>query len=72
MFTLSPHLISPENELNYLRVVSEVLIMFTLPRSYSLSPAKYFVREVLACKGMLDFCFFLYDESICIYLLLFM
>lgn len=50
MFKLSPHLESKEKELEYLRHLSELLIMLLLPRSYSLSPAKYFLREVLACK----------------------
>lgn len=51
LFTLSPHLVCPEKEIEYLQHVSEVFIMFLLPRSYSLSPAKYFLREVLAFKG---------------------
>ncbi|KAK4887229.1 hypothetical protein RN001_003500 [Aquatica leii] len=55
LFTLSPHLVSSNKELEYLQNVSEVLIMFLLPRSYSLSPAKYFLREVLACKILYPF-----------------
>nr|XP_022906354.1 sorting nexin-25 isoform X1 [Onthophagus taurus] len=50
LFKLSPHLLSRERELGYLRLVSEVLMMFLLPRGYLLSPAKYFLREVIACK----------------------
>lgn len=52
IFQLSPHVMSSEKETEYLRTVSELLIMFLLPRSYSLSPTKYLVREVLCCKGM--------------------
>ncbi|XP_076273177.1 sorting nexin snazarus isoform X2 [Rhynchophorus ferrugineus] len=49
-FLLSQHVISSEKELEYLGVFSEVLIMFLLPRTYSLTPTKYFLREVLCCK----------------------
>lgn len=52
IFELSPHVISSEKELEYLRNISELLIMFLLPRSYSLSPTKYFLREILSCKGL--------------------
>ncbi|XP_031338942.1 sorting nexin-25 isoform X1 [Photinus pyralis] len=55
LFTLAPHLVSYNKELEYLQNVSEVLIMFLFPRSYSLSPAKYFLREVLACKVFFPF-----------------
>lgn len=51
LFKLSPHLLSKQKEIEYLREISELLMMFLLPRGYLLSPAKYFVREVLACKG---------------------
>lgn len=51
VFQLSPHVMSSEKEIEYLRTVSELLIMFLLPRSYSLSPAKYLIREILCCKG---------------------
>lgn len=50
VFALSPHLMSAESELHYLRQTSELLIMFLLPRCYSLAPASHLLREVLACK----------------------
>ncbi|KAJ8919461.1 hypothetical protein NQ315_016561, partial [Exocentrus adspersus] len=50
IFQLSPQVMSSEKEIEYLRTVSELLIMFLLPRSYSLSPTRYLVREVLCCK----------------------
>lgn len=50
MFTISPHLVSTKNELEYIRHISELLIMFLLPRSYSLSPAKHLMREIICCK----------------------
>ncbi|CAG9766867.1 unnamed protein product [Ceutorhynchus assimilis] len=49
-FHLSIYIMSSEKELEYLRTLSEVLIMFLLPRAYSLSPTKYFIREVICCK----------------------
>lgn len=49
-FKLPPHVLTTEKELDYLRQISEMFVMFLLPRSYSLPPAKYFLREVLACK----------------------
>ena len=50
VFILSAHLISPAAELEYLRKLSELYILFLLPRCYSLSPMKYLLREILACK----------------------
>ncbi|EFA01504.2 Sorting nexin-25-like Protein [Tribolium castaneum] len=50
VFALSPHVMSSDKEMNYIRSASELFIMFLLPRSYSLSPSKYFLREILACK----------------------
>ncbi|VEN55879.1 unnamed protein product, partial [Callosobruchus maculatus] len=50
VFQLYPHVMSSEKELEYLRTLSELLIMFFLPRTYSLSPTKYLIREVLSCK----------------------
>ncbi|XP_020288174.1 sorting nexin-25-like [Pseudomyrmex gracilis] len=50
VFILSAHLMSPVAELEYLRKISELYILFLLPRSYSLSPVKFLLREVLACK----------------------
>jgi len=42
---------SPVAELEYLRKISELYILFLLPRSYSLSPIKFLLREVLTCKS---------------------
>ncbi|XP_047989308.1 sorting nexin-25-like [Leguminivora glycinivorella] len=39
-----------ETELHYLRQISELIVMFLMPRCYSLSPVSHFMREVLACK----------------------
>nr|XP_033339531.1 sorting nexin-25 isoform X2 [Megalopta genalis] len=50
VFILSTHLMSPTSELDYLRRVSELYILLLLPRSYSLVPIKYLLREILACK----------------------
>ncbi|CAL7949366.1 unnamed protein product [Xylocopa violacea] len=50
VFILSAHLMSPTTELDYLRKVSELYILFLLPPCYSLAPMKYLLREVLACK----------------------
>ncbi|KAJ2950746.1 hypothetical protein O0L34_g9006 [Tuta absoluta] len=50
VFALAPHLTSCETELHYLRQISELIIMFLLPRCYSLTPASHLMREILACK----------------------
>ncbi|EFN64146.1 Sorting nexin-25 [Camponotus floridanus] len=50
VFILSAHLMSPVAELEYLRKISELYILFLLPRSYSLSPVKFLLRELLTCK----------------------
>lgn len=42
---------SPVAELEYLRKISELYILFLLPRSYSLSPVKFLLRELLTCKS---------------------
>jgi sorting nexin-25 len=53
VFILSAHLMSPVAELEYLRKISELYILFLLPRSYSLSPMKFLLREILTCKSKL-------------------
>ncbi|XP_013175351.1 PREDICTED: sorting nexin-25 isoform X1 [Papilio xuthus] len=50
VFALAPHLTSCETELHYLRQISELLIMFLMPRCYSLTPVSHLLREILACK----------------------
>ncbi|CAH2063482.1 unnamed protein product, partial [Iphiclides podalirius] len=50
VFALAPHLMSSETELHYLRQISELLIMFLMPRCYSLTPVSHLLREILACK----------------------
>ncbi|XP_052751645.1 sorting nexin-25 [Galleria mellonella] len=50
VFALAPYLMSLETELHYLRQISELIVMFLMPRCYSLSPASYLVTEILACK----------------------
>ncbi|XP_043525843.1 sorting nexin-25 isoform X2 [Frieseomelitta varia] len=50
VFILSTHLMSPAAELDYLKKVSELYILFLLPPCYSLAPMKYLLREILACK----------------------
>ncbi|XP_076660798.1 sorting nexin-25 [Halictus rubicundus] len=50
VFILSTHLMSPTSEVDYLRRVCELYIVLLLPRSYSLVPIKYLLREILACK----------------------
>ncbi|CAG5009746.1 unnamed protein product [Parnassius apollo] len=50
VFALAPHLATYETELHYLRQISELLIMFLMPRCYSLTPASHLLREILACK----------------------
>ncbi|CAG9563554.1 unnamed protein product [Danaus chrysippus] len=50
VFALAPHLMSSEMELHYLRQISEFLVMFLMPRCYSLSPVSYLIREILVCK----------------------
>lgn len=48
---LFPHLVSDEEELEYLRKVSEVFILFFMPQGYTYSPTNCFLREVFSCKG---------------------
>ncbi|XP_038213444.1 sorting nexin-25 [Zerene cesonia] len=50
VFALLPHLMSFDTELHYLRQISEMMVMFLMPRCYSLTPVSHLLREVLACK----------------------
>lgn len=50
-YLLFPHLLSEEEELEYLRKVSEVFILFFMPQGYTYSPTNCFLREVFTCKG---------------------
>lgn len=50
-FVISPYLVSVDAEILYIRQLSELFIMFLLPRCYSLAPATHLLREVLACKS---------------------
>lgn len=51
VFALMPHLMSIDTELHYLRQISEMIVMFLMPRCYSLTPGSHLLREVLACKS---------------------
>ncbi|XP_045459696.1 sorting nexin-25 [Melitaea cinxia] len=50
VFALASHLMSSDTELHYLRQISELIVMFLMPRCYSLTPVSYLMREILACK----------------------
>lgn len=52
VFALASHLMSSDTELHYLRQISELIVMFLMPRCYSLTPVSYLVREILACKSV--------------------
>lgn len=51
IFATSSYLSSEENELEFLRKISEIMIIFLLPRGYSLSPLKNLLSEILAFKS---------------------
>lgn len=55
IFATSSYLSSEENELEFLRKISEIMIIFLLPRGYSLSPLKNLLSEILAFKSKLSF-----------------
>ncbi|CAK1551679.1 unnamed protein product [Leptosia nina] len=50
VFSLLPHLMSFDTELHYLRQISEIMVIFLMPRCYSLTPVAHLLREVLSCK----------------------
>ena len=53
MFHLVPQLSSPERERNFLRRLSEYLLLKCLPpRYYECLPLRTLLRELLACKGI--------------------
>lgn len=51
MFAKTSYLLSEECELEFLRKLSEIIIIFLLPRGYSLSPLKNFISDVLSYKS---------------------
>ncbi|XP_043593314.1 sorting nexin-25 isoform X2 [Bombus pyrosoma] len=63
VFILSTHLMSPTAELDYLKKVSELYILFLLPPCYSLAPMKYLLREILTCKKAMHRKTYEYAES---------
>lgn len=63
-FTLHPWLKSEEAELNFLRKVSEALLLVVLPKYYAKSPPiRHLLREVVANRGMVNICVFFCDLS---------
>lgn len=58
-FTLHPWLKSEEAELNFLRKVSEALLLVVLPKYYAKSPPiRHLLREVVANRGTVNICVF--------------
>ncbi|XP_055616626.1 sorting nexin-25 [Toxorhynchites rutilus septentrionalis] len=50
VFGTSSYLTTPEKELEFLKKICEILIIFLLPRGYSLSPIKDLLSEVISFK----------------------
>lgn len=51
LFATTSYLSSEEKEVEFLRKLCEVMIIFLLPRGYSLSPLKNLLSEILAYKS---------------------
>ncbi len=51
-FTTSSYLQNDEKELEFLKKISEILIIMLLPRGYALSPLKDLLCEIIAFKGI--------------------
>ncbi|XP_059619274.1 sorting nexin-25 [Phlebotomus argentipes] len=49
-FATASYLESEEKELEFLRKISEIMVIFLLPRGYSLSPLKNLISEILSYK----------------------
>ncbi|GAB0086123.1 sorting nexin-25 [Sergentomyia squamirostris] len=50
VFATASYLESEEKELEFLRKISEIMVIFLLPRGYSLSPLKNLIGEILSYK----------------------
>lgn len=50
IFATSSYLVTTEKELEFLKKICEILIIFLLPRGYSLSPIKDLLSEVISFK----------------------
>lgn len=57
VFATTTYLLSEERELEFLRKLCEIIIIFLLPRGYSLSPLKNFLSEILPYKSKNYNCF---------------
>lgn len=51
VFATTSYLISEEKEMEFLRKISEIMVIFLLPKGYSLSPLKNLLSELLSYKG---------------------
>lgn len=54
MFFTTSYLMTEESEIEFLRKLCEVMIIFLLPRGYSLAPLKNLLSEILAFKSKKD------------------
>lgn len=51
VFATTSYLVSEEKELEFLRKISEIMVIFLLPKGYSLSPLKNLLSELLSFKS---------------------
>ena len=51
VFAIKSYLVSEEAEVAFLRRICEVMIIFLLPRGYSLPPLKNLLSEILSYKS---------------------
>lgn len=51
VFATTSYLVSEEKEMEFLRKISEIIVIFLLPKGYSLSPLKNLLSELLSYKG---------------------
>lgn len=51
VFATTTYLVSEEKELEFLRKISEIMVIFLLPKGYSLSPLKNLLSELLSYKS---------------------
>lgn len=51
VFATSSYLVSEEKELEFLRKICEIMLIFLMPRGYSLSPLKNLLSELISYKS---------------------
>lgn len=51
VFSTTTYLVSEEKEMEFLRKISEIIVIFLLPKGYSMAPLKNLLSELISYKS---------------------